>query len=114
MKVGDRVEMNPNYSEDEGWPMLGTVMKVSPTGYVSVEWDSNVVVPPSMHSPRTAQQMLRVVTGEEAKPQHDWELKVGANPKPYNVANYQCTMCYEQLTDGNYLEKCNPVRQPVA
>lgn len=112
MTAGDRV-LHVNSECDDGWPALGTVQKVSPAGYVIVEWDRNVVGMDTYFSPRTASVTLAVVTGEDAVPYHDWEPKQGWDPplpKPYTPADYVCGACAVEQTEANYLDRCRAVR----
>lgn len=70
VKAGDRVRLTD--PDDPEWPELGTVLKVSPAGYVQLRWDGLEAYCGSYLSPRTAQRKLEVVTGEDARPRHDW------------------------------------------
>lgn len=66
MTPGDRVRfVDPVYG-----PERGTVLTVSPAGYVGVKWDSDGTV--GSFTPRAAAERLTVLTGDDARPGHDW------------------------------------------
>lgn len=107
MEKGDRVrlvnhaevefETSLGGSPDEHPCYLGTIIKRSPVGYTQVEWDSNHALPDWL-SPDTAARILQVVTGEDAKPRHDWvELERD---------DWRCSRCDVVQSDKNYWEVC--------
>ena len=64
MQAGDRVRW-----EGELGPMLGTVTKVSPMGYVVIQFDDAST---THYSPARAAAALTVVTGDDALHRHAW------------------------------------------
>lgn len=85
------------------WPFLGTVVKVSPMGYVSVRWDEQAYAI-ARFGPRSAAKQLVVVIGEEARPRHAWDQK-GHRDEP------RCAVCGVEQTEANWLEACDEVRR---
>ena len=67
MKATDRVRM---FDVALNHAVLGTVLRVSPAGYVVVQWDD--VDGEAYFSPKTAESNFEVVTGDAALPRHDW------------------------------------------
>lgn len=96
MKAGDRVWLNEDI-EQHNRIVVGTVKTVSQFGYVRVWWDE--VYPVSYFSPASAQTRLRVVTGEDALPRHDWDCQKDQADPP-------CLRCGAIQTDANEHEPC--------
>jgi len=71
--VGDRVWLVEDI-EQHNRIVVGTVTTISPAGYVRVAWDESFPVE-SYFSPMTAATQLRVVTGRDALPRHDWDCQ---------------------------------------
>jgi len=94
--AGERVRLDAD-SGDDRWPVLGTVRKVSPTGYVIVDWDDPTEMD-AHFSPLGASARLTVVTGDDAKPRHRWD--------PWSNDNPSCLRCGVTQSDGNELEPC--------
>jgi len=92
MTAGDRVRCT-----DDTFPAIGTVVYVSPVGYARVAWDDGLPRE-SFFSPRTAERALVVVTGDDAKPRHDWDTEQRTDP--------HCVVCGAVQTRKNYAAPC--------
>lgn len=96
MRIGDRVWLVEDI-EQHNRIVVGTVKAVSPMGYVRVWWDE--VYPVSHFSPASAPTRLRVVTGRDALPRHDWDCRTTWTDPP-------CRRCGVRQTDGNEHDAC--------
>lgn len=94
MNVNDRVRLN----DGETFPSLGTITKISPAGYTTVQWDANCCEIEGMWSPLGSLDNLTVVTGDEAKPRHWGEG---------GMLDGKCLACKTEITEENYLKPCN-------
>ena len=97
MTVGDRVWLVEDINQHNRI-VVGTVMRVSPAGYVRVEWDEPRY-PKSYFSPLTATTELRVVTGLDALPRHEWDCQKDQVDPP-------CLHCGVIQTDANEHDPC--------
>lgn len=89
MKTGDRVMLVDETRGMTAYPQVGTVTIMS--SYAHVNWDDNyheIYVPDS----------LRVVTGDDALPRHEWDCKV--------IGEEVCQCCGVAQTEENYLGSC--------
>lgn len=96
MYPGDRVWLVEDI-EQHNRIVVGTVKHVSPAGYVRVWWDQ--VYPVSHFSPASAPTRLRVVTGDDALPRHDWDCQKNQTDPP-------CLACGVIQTDENEHAPC--------
>lgn len=101
LQVENRVWLNEDV-EQHNRIVVGTVKSISPMGYVRVQWDEPNVYPESHFSPATALNQLRVVTGDDALPRHDWDCQKDQTDPP-------CLRCGVIQTDANELGPCTPV-----
>lgn len=87
-------------ARDDSYFNRGTVARVSPAGYVMVRWDhDNVACLDEHFSPRCAAENLRLVTGDDALPRHDWD--------PWaETADCRCLQCGAPPTPENYATGC--------
>lgn len=88
---------------------LGTIVKISRSGYVHVEWDDRTE---GWFSPAKAYSSLKLATGDDALPRHVWifsapEGWVGKAPTPDEPA---CAVCKEAQTDDNEFGPCRKVQ----
>ena len=80
---------------------VGTVHKLSPAGYLHVRWDGATKVT-EVFSPDTWKcGRIKVVTGDDALPRHDWYevLYVGD-------ADVRCARCNVFQSDENEFAAC--------
>jgi hypothetical protein len=83
----------------------GTIRKVSPNGYVIVDFDPAHVGPKeAMLTPARAAVALEVVVGEDAFPRHDWAAKA-LDGQP-SRATPACCHCGVRQTDANEFSPC--------
>jgi hypothetical protein len=85
---------------------VGTVTKVSPAGYTHIRWDgaSNVV---EVFSPDTIRfGRIKVVTGEDAKPRHDWIDTVPYVNTYADNLDPHCSICNVVQSDDNEFGPC--------
>jgi hypothetical protein len=74
---------------------VGTVMKCSQFGYVTVMWDNGIQ---DRYPPMLVGQRIIEVTGDDALPRHMWDLDIDENPP--------CLRCRVIQTDENELGPC--------
>lgn len=98
--VGARVWLNEDI-EQHNRIVVGTVKSLSPVGYVVVTWDEPTTYPTSHFSPLTAAKELKVVTGRDALPRHDWDCQKDQPDPP-------CLRCGVIQTDENEHNACQP------
>lgn len=96
MKSGDRVWLVEDI-EQHNRIVVGTILRVSSTGYVRVMWDHDF--PVSHFTPGAVSTSLRVVEGDDALPRHDWDCKKDQVDPP-------CLKCGVIQTDNNEHEAC--------
>jgi len=96
MKVGDRVRENMEDGPQIG--MLGTIEKISPLGYIKIQWDRQHNLLPAYFRPGTEDVIL--VTGEDARPRHVWKVLDDIHADP------PCEVCGVIQTDANEREPC--------
>jgi hypothetical protein len=113
--IGARVRFN----DDERWPTLGTVRKVSPAGYVIVDWDRSYDADSHL-SPAGAAKLLTVVTGDDALRRHDWEGYIGRTMREATVTQVvhgeavtRCERCQVVQTDENEMAPCRVPLPPA-
>lgn len=96
MKNYDRVKLKPAFEEKYGMePMIGTVRRKTPFGYVAVLWDDGTK---GHFTPGAASAQLDIVIGVEALARHDWDCRV-----PNAEA---CSKCHVPQTEENYRDAC--------
>ncbi len=100
MKIGDRVWLVEDIDQHNRI-VVGTVKRVSPAGYVRVWWDQ--MYPVSHFSPASAPTRLKVVTGDDALPRHDWDCRKNQIDPP-------CLCCGAIQTEENEHEPCRKVQ----
>jgi hypothetical protein len=98
MKVGDRVWLTEDV-EQHNRIVVGTILSISPAGYTRVVWDQTIPNPESHFSPNSAAEQLRVVTGDDALPRHDWDCRKDQTDPP-------CLRCGVKQTDANEHSSC--------
>lgn len=98
MTAGDRVWLVEDI-EQHNRIVVGTVESVSRAGYVRVRWDEGAVYPESYFSPMTAPAQLKVVTGDDALPRHDWDCQK-------DQVDPLCLCCGVVQTDANEHAPC--------
>jgi hypothetical protein len=102
----DRVvwcEPEEGHALDHG--SLGTITKISKSGYVHVEWDEPCRngARDGYFSPAKAAAVLRLAEGEDALPRHVWVTDPPASPdEPV------CAVCKAAQTDDNEFGACQP------
>lgn len=101
MTAGDRVWLNEDI-EQHNRIVVGTIEKISPIGYVRVAWDQGQTYPVSHFSPLRAACELKIVTGRDALPRHDWDCQKDQPDPP-------CLRCGVIQTDANEHDACEPV-----
>lgn len=91
---------------------LGTVLKISPTGYIHIEWDDGT---DGWFSPGKAAEQLRRAEGDDALPRHVWAFErpapmldaerrwLGPDPTPDEPV---CSVCGAPQTDDNEFGPC--------
>lgn len=88
-----------------GHGAVGTITKISKSGYVHVEWDEIFQhgTRDGYFSPGKAAETLRLAEGEDALPRHSWVFDPPASPdEPI------CAICKVQQTDDNEFGPCLP------
>jgi hypothetical protein len=97
MRNGDRVKLSLQGFEESCFNsrIRGTAIRVSPFGYVRVQWDDGSF---SSHSPFRAGSILLVVEGEDAMPRHKWTAFNDDGP---------CAVCGTPQSDENYSDACS-------
>ncbi len=98
MTAGERVWLVEDI-EQHNRLVVGTVERVSRAGYVRVSWDQGSIYPVSYFSPLAAIDGLRVVTGDDALPRHDWDCEKDQIDPP-------CLRCGAIQTDANEHAPC--------
>ena len=78
--------------------VVGTIESVSAVGYARVRWDGDQF-PVSHFSPLATAQQLRVVSGRDALPRHDWDCRKDQPDPP-------CLRCGLIQTDQNEHDAC--------
>lgn len=91
---------------------LGTIVKVSRSGYIHVEWDDHTE---GWFSPVKATGSLRKATGDDALPRHVWIFYVPEREAPGwresgaplpTLDEPVCVICREKQTDENEFGPC--------
>lgn len=97
------------HEEEEGVTVasaaLGTITKISKSGYVHVEWDEPCGngARDGYFSPAKAAEVLRLAEGEDALPRHVW-----VSDPPASVDEPVCAVCKAKQTDENEFGPCQP------
>jgi hypothetical protein len=115
LKKGDRVALWERRGALE-ITNLGTVVKISASGYVHVEWDDHS---DGWFSPGKAAEALRRAEGDDAAPRHVWIFDVPEREAPGwkesgaplpTLDEPICALCRAKQTDDNEYGPCGPVR----
>lgn len=86
MFIKDRVRR----TEENIRPEVGTVLRITQSGYTTIMWDNG-----SFEIFRPHSQLIRVVTGEDALTRHHWHPETDT-----------CQRCGVDQTDGNEFGPC--------
>lgn len=92
-----RVMLKPKFQEHYGmlWPIVGTVRRKSPYGYITVIWDDGTK---AHFAPGSASVQLDIVSGQDAIKRHEWDCRVPNEEK--------CRTCGVAQTVDNYKGPC--------
>lgn len=97
LSEGDRVLWTEEHA-------LGTVSKISKSGYVHIDWDVGVPFYAGgggYFSPGRAAQVLKLAEGEDALPRHVWCFD-----PPASIEEPICVVCKVKQTDDNEFGAC--------
>lgn len=106
MKKDDRVILQDQRGSIR-IPVLGTVKKVTPAGYLHINWDDGCS---GIFSPVTAAEKITIATGEDALPRHVWKSRrAGGDPASegsFEMITY-CDTCGIEQDDENGFGPCD-------